>query len=101
MIVRCNPVLTSVKHQSTVREVPAHYPAWKRRRAPASMLAEHGVRRSRLEIPWGGLSVDEKSQDLTEFDATLLAVRTAGTRPAVAIVPHLKKSLNLPLKAFQ
>jgi hypothetical protein len=36
----------------------------------ASILAEHGVTRGRLEIPWGELSVDEKSQDLTEFDAT-------------------------------
>ena len=94
-------MLTSVKHQSTVREVPAHYPVRKRRQAPASMLAEHGVKRSRLEILWGELSVDEKFQDLTEFDATLLAARTAEPRPAVAIVPHFKKSLNLPFKAFQ
>ena len=94
-------MLISVKHQSTVREVPAHYPAWKRRWEPASMLAEHGVKRSPLEIPWGELSVDERSRDLTEFDATLLAVRTAEPRPAVAIVPHFKNSLNLPFKAFQ
>ena len=66
-------MLTSVKHQSTVREVPAHYPVRKRRQAPASMLAEHGVKRSRLEILWGELSVDEKFQDLTEFDATLFS----------------------------
>jgi hypothetical protein len=66
------------------------------------MLAEHGVTRGRLEIPWGELSVDEKSQDLPEFDATLLAVRTAEPRLAVAIVPHFfKNSLNLPLKKFQ
>ncbi len=54
----------------------------------ASMLADHGVTRGRLEIPWGELSVDEKSQDLTEFDATLLAVRKHGIRPVILLNAH-------------
>ncbi len=54
----------------------------------ARMLAEHGVTRGRLEIPWGELSMDENSEDLAEFDATLLAMRKHGIRPMILLNAH-------------
>ena len=54
----------------------------------ARMLAEHGVTRGRLEIPWGELSMDENSEDLAEFDATLLAMRKHGIRPIILLNAH-------------
>jgi hypothetical protein len=54
----------------------------------ARMLAEHGITRGRLEIPWGKLSMDENSKDLAEFDATLLAMRKHGIRPMILLNAH-------------
>jgi hypothetical protein len=54
----------------------------------ARMLAEHGITRGRLEIPWGALSMDENSEDLAEFDATLLAMRKHGIRPIILLNAH-------------
>jgi hypothetical protein len=54
----------------------------------ARMLAEHGVTRGRLEIPWGELSMNENSEDLAEFDATLSAMRKHGIRPMILLNAH-------------
>ena len=54
----------------------------------ARMLAEHGITRGRLEIPWGELSMDENPKDLAEFDATLLAMRKHGIRPMILLNAH-------------
>jgi hypothetical protein len=54
----------------------------------ARMLAEHGVTRGRLEMPWGELSLGENSEDLAEFDATLSAMRKHGIRPIILLNAH-------------
>jgi hypothetical protein len=49
------------------------------------MLAEHGIRRVRIEVGWGRLSHDESRFDIAELPAQLAAARRYGVRPLILL----------------